>query len=58
MRDNKQHITPMQFIPMYFDHFDEDDKEDSEMPSDAEVERMRAQMRAINEEYKRTHATE
>jgi hypothetical protein len=28
------------------------------MPSDAEVERLRAQMRAINEEYKRTHATE
>lgn len=48
----------MQLIPLYFDHFDEDDKEDSEMPSDAEVERMRAQMRAINEEYKRTHATE
>lgn len=59
MRENKNHVTPMQLIPLYFDQFDEEGGEDSgEIVDDAEVKRMRDEMRRINEEYERTHATD
>lgn len=51
-------MTPMQFLPMYFDSFEEDEDGGYEDVTEADVKRMREEMRRMNEEYERTHATE
>lgn len=58
MRENKGHLTPMQFLPMYFDSFDEDEDGGYEDVTEADVKRMREEMRRINEEYEKAHATD
>ena len=51
-------MTPMQFLPMYFDSFDEDEDGGYEDVTEADVKRMREEMRRINEEYEKAHATD
>lgn len=51
-------MTPMQFLPMYFDSFEEDEDVGYEDVTEADVKRMREEMRRMNEEYEGTHATE
>ena len=58
MRENKGHLTPMQFLPMYFDSFDDDEDGGYEDVTEADVKRMREEMRRINEEYEKSHATD
>jgi hypothetical protein len=58
MRENKGHLTPMQFLPMYFDQFDDDEDGGYEDVTEADVKRMREEMRRINEEYEKAHATD
>ena len=48
----------MQFLPMYFDGFDDDEDEGYEDVTEADVKRMREEMRRINEEYEKSHATD
>ena len=48
----------MQFLPMYFDSFDDDEDGGYEDVTEADVKRMREEMRRINEEYEKTHATD
>ena len=48
----------MQFLPMYFDSFEDDEDGCYEDVTEADVKRMREEMRRINEEYEKSHATD
>jgi len=49
-RKNEKQLTPEQWLPFSFDeHQDEDDEEESNIPSLEEVERMKEEIRRINE---------
>jgi hypothetical protein len=48
-RKNEQHLTPHSWLPLSFDKENVEDEEESDIPSMEEVERMREEIRRINQ---------
>ena len=48
-RKNEQHLTPQSWLPLSFDKDNGEDEEESDIPSMEEVERMREEIRRINQ---------
>jgi len=48
-RKNEQHLTPQTWLPFSFDKENVEDEEESDIPSMEEVERMREEIRRINQ---------